>query len=69
VTPRVVFRPEALEEIEAAAEWYSRRGTGLDAEFLRALDVAVASARREPFLHAVVHPAMRRVLLRRFPYS
>jgi len=33
------------------------------------MDAAVASARRNPSHYPVVHKELRRVLLRRFPYS
>ena len=66
---RLVFRPEAEQEVAAAAEWYEARGSGLAAEFLRAFDVAVASVVRNPLQHPEVHPVLRRTLLRRFPYS
>jgi toxin ParE1/3/4 len=65
----LVFRTEALDEVTEAAEWYDLRGHGLGAEFLRSLDAAVASVRRDPNLHPPVHGEMRRALFRRFPYS
>lgn len=65
----LVFRPQALEEIEAAAGWYEDRGTGLGAEFLRALDATVALILRNPLQFAAAHKQMRRALLRRFPYT
>jgi toxin ParE1/3/4 len=69
VTRHLVLRPEATEEILAATEWYERRGRGLAAEFLRAVDAALASVQRNPLQHPIVHREMRRALLRRFPYA
>ena len=66
---RLVYRPEAEQEINAAAEWYEARSSGLAAEFLRAFDAAVATVERNPLQHAAVNPRMHRALLRRFPYS
>jgi plasmid stabilization system protein ParE len=68
VSRRLVYRPEAEQEILAAAEWYDVRGPGLAAEFLRAFDAAIASIERTPLQYAEVHPRMRSALLRRFPY-
>lgn len=65
---RLVYRPEAEQEILAAAEWYDGRGAGLAAEFLRAFDAVLASVERNPLQYAEVHPRMRSALLRRFPY-
>lgn len=69
MTRRFVIRPAALEEIFDAAEWYERRSVGLSAEFLRALDAAVASVQRAPEQYPKVSDEMRHALLRRFPYS
>lgn len=43
---RLTFRPQALQEVFEAAEWYEERSPGLSAEFLRALDATVASIQR-----------------------
>jgi plasmid stabilization system protein ParE len=69
VNRRLVIRPAALEEIFEAADWYERRGPGLSAEFLRALDALIASIERAPEEYPKVHEQMRHALLRRFPYS
>ncbi|MDP9348446.1 MAG: type II toxin-antitoxin system RelE/ParE family toxin [Gemmatimonadota bacterium] len=66
---RLVFRPQALQEVFEAAEWYEERSPGLSAEFLRTLDAAIASIRRNPQQNPAVHEDMHRALLRRFPYS
>ena len=66
---RLVIRPEATEEIAEAAEWYEKRGAGLSAEFLRALDATIARVERNPLQYPRVHQEMRRALLRRFPYG
>lgn len=66
---RLVFRPQPLEEIDKAAEWYEDHGGNLSREFLRALDATVASVQRNPLHYPRVHKNVRRALLRRFPYS
>ena len=65
----LVFRPQAVKEIEEAAEWYEKRAPGLSAEFLRALDATVALVWRNPLQFPAVHKQLRRAMLRRFPYS
>ena len=69
MTRRLVFRPEAESELAEALDWYETRGRGLGAEFLRALDAAIAVLQRHPTLYPVVFGAARRAVLRRFPYS
>ena len=58
-----------MDEIAEPAEWYEARSAGLSADFLRAVDVAVASVLRAPEQYPRVHEDMHRALLRRFPYS
>jgi toxin ParE1/3/4 len=64
----LVLRPQAEVEIGEAAVWYESCGTGLAADFLRAVD-AVAAIERNPFQYQMIHGELRRVGLRRFPYS
>ena len=67
--PRLVVRPAAEADIAAAALWYEARASGLGAEFLRLVDVALAEVQRMPERFPVVHAQCRRALLRRFPYG
>jgi plasmid stabilization system protein ParE len=69
MTPRLVVRSAAEADIARAALWYEQRAPGLGAEFLRAVDVALAEIGRMPERYPVVHPTCRRALLRRFPYG
>lgn len=64
---RLIVRPEAQDEITEAGEWYEARGSGLAAEFLRALDACMAAVLRNPFHFPEVYKEKRRALLRRFP--
>lgn len=52
-----------------AALWYEARATGLGADFLRVVDVALAEIQRMPERFPVVQMQCRRALLRRFPYG
>ncbi len=69
MSPRLILRREAEEEIAEAAEWYQARDRGLAFEFLRALDACLASVARRPLQYPMVHGEKRRALLRRFPYA
>lgn len=63
------IRKPAQADIADAARWYEQRDKGLGAEFLRALEACFSSIQRGPESHALVHPRVRRALLRRFPYG
>ena len=45
---RIVLRPEVEADLAEAVEWYESRGRGLGAEFLRAVDAALAMICRFP---------------------
>lgn len=53
----------------AAAIWYDQQNPGLGTEYLRAVDVCIASISRNPALYATVYRTVKRALLRRFPYG
>jgi plasmid stabilization system protein ParE len=66
---RLVIRPEAHAEVAEAAQWYDERSRGLGRDFLRAFRAATDVLRRNPYLYQIIFEDMRRVVMRRFPYS
>lgn len=66
---RVVFTPEADEDVLAAYGWYEEREPGLGEEFLRCLEACLDFIRRHPHAHRVAVDEFRRALIRRFPYE
>jgi plasmid stabilization system protein ParE len=65
----LVYRPEAVADIEEACTWYERQRAGLGLEFMRALQAAEDAMRTTPLASAVHRRGTRRCLLRRFPYQ
>src|SRR6266566_8438270 len=61
--------PAVDAEIREAAPWYEDRCPGLGDEFIEAVRRAVRAAARVPLRHAVRFADIRRLKLRRFPYS
>ncbi len=66
---RVVFRTSAGVQVADAQAWYDKQRQGLGAEFARSLESAISRVARNPMAAPVVHQDVRRVLLKRFPYS
>ena len=66
---RVILRPQAEAELAEAIDWYESRGKGLGADFMRAVDAAIAAIGRNPDQYQIVKGQVRRAVLRRFPYS
>jgi plasmid stabilization system protein ParE len=69
VSARLVVRSAAEADFADAALWYEARAEGLGADFLRAVDVALAEIGRQPDRSPRVHRECRKALLRRFPYA
>ena len=64
-----VWRPEAVDESLAAAEYYDEKRVGLGSEYLACVTEAVGRAKRQPRSFVKVDGEVRRVLTRRFPYG
>lgn len=64
-----IFRPAAASDVEDAYQWYEHQRRGLGDEFLSALSTAIQSVLEYPERFPVVYRQMRRINLRRFPYS
>ncbi|MBI2516621.1 MAG: type II toxin-antitoxin system RelE/ParE family toxin [Opitutae bacterium] len=66
---RVVLHPEAEREFSEAACYHENQRPGLGADFIAAVDEAVADLRQFPHRWRVIDQDVRRGLLRRFPYA
>jgi plasmid stabilization system protein ParE len=61
------FTPEADAELAEARYWYAHQQEDLDIEFMKSIDDALLRIVRNPEL--VVYRALRRVVVRRFPFA
>ena len=61
---RLVFRPEAHQELLEAQAWYELRSPGLEFEFARAVDAALAMALRMPLAFPRIEAECRPILFR-----
>ena len=66
---RFTVRPQAEAEFDEAAAWYSARSGGVGADFVRVVDATLAAIERNPLQFPKIYGAMRRAVLRRFPYA
>jgi plasmid stabilization system protein ParE len=67
VTLPVEFSAEAEKELEAAARWFDEHRPGLGAEFLRAVDAALALVAEWPGSGAIVDEVPGTLKIRRAP--
>ena len=65
----VEFHPEAKEELAAAAEFYEDRVRDLGLAFLAEVEKSIRQIARAPKRWPVLSGAVRRFLLKRFPYG
>ena len=66
---RVDFHPEALAELEAAAQFYESRKAGLGVRFIEAVEEAASRIAASPSTGRRVDEDVRRCLTRVFPYG
>lgn len=63
------FHPEALSELEDAADYYAQKQPGLDLRFLANVRDAIEALAAQPLRNAILEQDIRRCLLRVFPYA
>lgn len=66
---RVVLHPAADREFTEAARYYETQRPSLGADFILAVDEAVADLQAFPYRWRIIEDGVRRGLLRRFPYA
>jgi Plasmid stabilisation system protein. len=66
---KLVVSTKAQRDIGDATSWYEEQTPGLSAEFLGSIELSLGYLLRNPALFAEVLPGIRRIGLRRFPYS
>jgi plasmid stabilization system protein ParE len=69
MTPSVIITPAAQLDTVDAIAWYESKHPDLSYDFRLALDAALSMITRYPDSCPFVAPALRRVLLRRFPHA
>jgi len=62
------IHPAALEEAEAAVDWYARRSRRAARMFLDEIDLAIDQIGQNPEQYPLYHFGARRMVLRRFPF-
>jgi plasmid stabilization system protein ParE len=66
---RLLLRPAAAADVEAAYRWYEHQRVGLGEEFLAAVRRTLKTITAHPAGCPVIHRHTRRALVRRFPYA
>jgi plasmid stabilization system protein ParE len=69
VTRKIVFRPQADQELQSARQWYEEQRPGLGCHFAYTIDETIERVSSNPLAFPVVHGETRRAVVRRFPYA
>ena len=69
MTARVVWLPEAVEELRDAVNWYSKIRPELGLRFADAVSDTVEAIAQAPHHFAALDDERRRAGVRRFPYG
>lgn len=66
---RVIFTPEADDDVAGSYDWYESREPGLGEDFLRAVEACVGGIQRHPEMYQLAIDEFRRAPIRRFPFE
>ena len=66
---KVLFHPDASEEMTASAGWYENKQSDLGKRFLAGVQDAVLRVQINPMLYPEVMPGIRRGLIRSFLFG
>lgn len=66
---KVIFTPEAADDVAEAYAWYEEREPGLGEDFLRCVEACLLLVLRNPRLFPCALDDFRRALIRRFPFE
>ncbi len=66
---RYEFHPEAVEDYQAAVDWYRERRTRLAIRFVEAVEDAIWKVAETPERWRIMEEDVRRCLTRVFPYG
>jgi plasmid stabilization system protein ParE len=65
----LIFLPEAEYELDQAIKWYANQGQGLDDDFMRCIDGAIARIKRNPKMFPFALRNTRKIVVSKFPYT
>lgn len=65
----IAFLPAARQEFLEASRWFEAKRTDLGREFIAEIERCLVLAAERPLQFAAVRADIRRIVIRRFPYS
>jgi plasmid stabilization system protein ParE len=69
VSRQIILTPEAEADTQSAFDWYEEQDQGLGDQFLGCLEEALSLIARHPGRYPIRFDEIRRILIRRFPYT
>ncbi|MGY8814263.1 MAG: type II toxin-antitoxin system RelE/ParE family toxin [Gammaproteobacteria bacterium] len=69
MTRRVIIRSEAVDDLNAAFDWYENENPGLGREFAVEISYRIDKIGESPLLYADIGNGIRRILASKFPFA
>lgn len=66
---RIIYAPEADDDVAEAYNWYESREPGLGEDFLRCVEVCLLVIQRHPHAFPLTVDEFRHAPIRRFPFE
>ncbi len=66
---RLIFTPEADDDVAGSYNWYESQEPGLGEDFLRSVEACVRGIQRHPEMYPAAIDEFRRAPIRRFPFE
>jgi plasmid stabilization system protein ParE len=66
---RVIFTPEADDDVAESYDWYEGQEPGLGESFLRSIEASIHGIQRHPQMYPIAVDEFRRAPIRRFPFE
>ena len=66
---RVIYTPEADDDVAESYNWYESREPGLGEDFLRCVEACLLTIQRHPHIFPVAVDEFRHAPIRRFPFE
>lgn len=66
---RIIYTPEAEDDVANSYDWYENRELGLGEDFLRCVEACLFTILRHPFIFPVAVDEFRHAPIRRFPFE
>ena len=66
---KIIFLPDALEDIKASKKWYDKQQSGLGTKLIADVELSIKDVKQNPFFGSIKYMDIRTVSCLKFPYA